>query len=374
MPKVIVIGGGIIGASIAYRLTSAGAQVTLLEAGRLGGAASLTSFGWVHAQILDSHDYHAVRVGGMGEHYALREELVVAPWFHTGGNTEWNRGTDAIRTLRAKVTHLRSWGYQAEMLPVQELRLLEPDLAAPPDVEEFAYYPMEGWVDSVLLVGALVGRARAAGADVRTQCPVTGFIQHHERVTGVMTTHGERLYADVVVCCTGRLTGELVREAGIHLPMAPTVGMITISAPSAVRLRAVHHEDSHNLCFRPDGAGRIVMRTEAADKRVQEDTPTTPTPGVCEEILERVVMSLPGLAGTPIESTRIAVRPIPGDGYPVVGPAPSVEGLYLVCSHGGITLGPLYGRIVTREILTGEIDTRIRPFRPDRLIQQMAIV
>jgi glycine/D-amino acid oxidase-like deaminating enzyme len=72
------------------------------------------------------------------------------------------------------------------------------------------------------------------------------------------------------------------------------------------------------------------------------------------------------LAGARVEATRIGVRPMPRDRHPVVGPVPGVDGFYVVVSHSGVTLGPLWGRIAAAEILDGKPDPRLEPFRPSR--------
>jgi glycine/D-amino acid oxidase-like deaminating enzyme len=100
---------------------------------------------------------------------------------------------------------------------------------------------------------------------------------------------------------------------------------------------------------------------------VQADTPVVPLPPACAEILDRAVRVLPGLAGTGLEAARIGIRPILGDGYPLIGPLPGVSGLYVVCTHSGVTLGPLLGRLLAEEVISGAVDPRLRTFRADRL-------
>jgi glycine/D-amino acid oxidase-like deaminating enzyme len=78
---------------------------------------------------------------------------------------------------------------------------------------------------------------------------------------------------------------------------------------------------------------------------------------------------LPGLAGTPIETARVTVRPIPGDQYSAIGPVPRLSGLYLAVTHSAATMGPFLGRLVAQELLTGAVDPRLATFRPERLLQ-----
>lgn len=366
MTEVVVIGGGIIGASVTYRLALAGPRVTMLEANTLGSGTSGSSFAWINSNDKPPLEYHQLNTGGMAEHALLHQEFGTAPWLHLGGNVEWADDEAGHTELRAKVDRLRSFGYQVELLTTAELRALEPDLAPPPNVEEAAFYPTEGYVDAPLLIGALTQAARLAGAQIHTDSRVTEIVREAGRAAGVVTADGTRFSADVVVSCVGRWTNQLSDLAGIDVPMAPTIGLLAISAPSPIRLKAIVHSPSVNL--RPDGAGRVMMRGGTFDRMVQADTPTVPLPGPCNDILEQATQLLPALAGIGLEAARIGVRAIPSDGYPVIGPVPDWDGFYLVCTHSGVTMAPLLGRVVAKEIMTGAAEPRLSPYRPERLV------
>jgi glycine/D-amino acid oxidase-like deaminating enzyme len=363
--RVIVVGGGIVGASAAFRLAEAGAEVALLEAGRLGGGTSAATFAWLNSNDKSPFEYHELNVAGMTEHSHLRQEFETAAWLHLDGNIEWAPDGSMAAALRAKVERLRGWGYPVEWLPVSELRNLEPELRAPTDVAQFAFYPAEGYVDVPVLVGALARAAEEAGATVRNGCRVTAPTLDRSRVRGVVTAEGEHLDADLVVSCVGRWTDQFVALAGVRLPLAPTSGLLAISHPSAVGVHAILH--THEVNLRADGGGRIMMRAGEFDRTVGPETPVVPLPEVCAQILERATRVLPRLAGTGLEAARVGVRPIPADGYPAVGPVPGVEGLYVVCTHSGVTLGPVLGRFIAQEVVKCEVDKRLRPFRAARL-------
>jgi glycine/D-amino acid oxidase-like deaminating enzyme len=363
--RVIVIGGGVIGASVAYRLTRARVEVVLLEAGRVAGGTSAATFAWLNSNDKTPLEYHQLNAAGMEEYSRLRQELEPAPWLHLDGNIEWAGDAPGEAALRGKLARLRGWGYPAEALPIAALRDLEPELVAPESVTGFAFYPSEGYVDVPVMVGALVKAAADAGARIFAQSRMTGMILDRGRVRGVVTAKGDRFYADLVVSCAGPWTDEVAALAGLHLQLAPTVGLLAISHPSPVPFRRILHTPAVNL--RPDGAGRIMMRAGEFDRAVRTDTPVVPLPAVCGQILDRAVRALPGLAGTTLEAARIGVRPIPADGYPLVGAPSDPGGVYVVCTHSGVTLGPLLGRLVAEELTGGAIDPRLRPFRTERL-------
>ncbi|MBV8913505.1 MAG: FAD-binding oxidoreductase, partial [Acetobacteraceae bacterium] len=144
--KVVVIGAGVVGSSIGYRLAEAGAAVTVLDAGRVGGGTSACSFAWTNSHRGDVPvEYHALRVASMRLYPELQRQFGDAPWFHQTGNVEWGRPG-----LEENVRNLQGRGYRAEWIGRERLLELEPgvDPAAVGD-ETIAWYPDDGWVDPV---------------------------------------------------------------------------------------------------------------------------------------------------------------------------------------------------------------------------------
>ena len=87
--RIIVIGAGVMGASVAYRRRWRARSVTVLEAGRIGGGTSGISFAWTNSSDKTPRAYHDLNVAGMKAHAALAEEFGATPWWHGGGNVEW---------------------------------------------------------------------------------------------------------------------------------------------------------------------------------------------------------------------------------------------------------------------------------------------
>jgi len=114
MMKTIVIGAGVMGASVAYRLAQAGAAVTVLEATRIGGGTSGISFAWTNAHQKPPKPYHDLNVAGMKAHAALADEFGATPWWHGGGSLEWE-AEPGRAAQRENFEQLRSWGAAAEV-------------------------------------------------------------------------------------------------------------------------------------------------------------------------------------------------------------------------------------------------------------------
>jgi glycine/D-amino acid oxidase-like deaminating enzyme len=350
--------------------------VRLLEAGRLAGGTSGTSFAWMNSNNKAPREYHRLNTGGMTEHLALAEELGAAPWLHTDGNAIWADPADPAsnepavpvrgEAFGAKIARLREWSYPVEIVTPAELRAIHPEIRPHEGVERVAYFPTEGWIDVPLLVASLARAAERHGASIRTGQEVVELIREGSWVVGVRTAAGDLISADIVVSCAGRWTDTIAAMAGIDLPMAPTLGLLVTSTPVATTLRALAHSSRVNI--RPAGGSRVLMASFAHDERLTPgDAPET-LAGYAAEILERATAVLPDLAGASVESYVVGVRSIPEGGYPAVGPVPGLEGLYVIATHSGVTMGPLLGRLAAREILTGAIDERLYPYRPGRLI------
>lgn len=364
MGSVIVVGGGMLGVSTAWRLAEAGLETTLIESGDIGGGATRASFAWINSSRKSPLPYHQLNVAGMNYYRRLQAELDSPRWLHFNGRIEWDASPDGEALLRAKTSKLADWEYGSQMLPISELKNLERDLVAPNHLQEFAYYPQEGCISPLEMLGDIALRAKDLGATFRTQTQVSDLILQGNRVQGIVTTSGERLMADTVVLCTGAVAPDLLSKVGFDLPMAPTRGLVAVTSPSTSGLMAVVNTD--NLMMRPDGAGRAMIRHYDFDNMLASDTSESPAPAFLDGLLDRAVEVLPALSPTRIEAARITIRPIPADGKPVVGPVPTADGLYLMVCHSGVTMGPMLGHIAAREISTNYKDPVLADFRPDR--------
>ncbi len=365
MTKAIVIGAGVIGASIAFGLAEAGAEVIVLEAGRIGGGTSGISFAWVNSRNKPPKAYHDLNVAGMKAHLALSDRFGAAPWLHRGGAFEWTTAQEYSAQV-ARVEQLQSWGYAAEWITPAQLHNLEPDvdLASVGD-QPVAYYAEEGWVDPVLYAHAMLMAATARhGARVLLQTPVTEIVMAGDRVIGVRTTEGTRHEADIVVNCAGRWANGPVRESELHLPLAPTVGLLVFTPPVATSLSHVVHSPWINM--RPDGAGRLMLHWDAMDETVSIDTPPSVSMPQARDLAARASRVLSWIGDVAPEAARIAVRPIPRDHFSAVGLMPRVKNYYLAVTHSGVTLSPFLGQAVADEIIGGRQWNELAAFRPAR--------
>ncbi|MGI8550507.1 MAG: NAD(P)/FAD-dependent oxidoreductase [Dehalococcoidia bacterium] len=366
MNEIIIVGAGLVGSAIAFRLVQGGARVTLLDAGYPGSGTSGSSFSWLNSNGKTPRAYHNLNVAGMQEHQALRDELGAAPWLHKGGNLEWADDEAGRNRLHEKVERLQEWGYAVEVLsPAQVQAELEPDLSFDRDTsEEVVYYRDDAWLDPLVLTHALQERITRHGGRPRAGCRVIAVEKAGGRVQGVVTETGERFPADMVINCAGPAAGRVASLMGVALPLKNTAGLLALTTPAPTCISRVIHAPGLNL--RPDGAGRLLLHHEQIDQTVDQETaPDTNLPG-CQELLRRAQQLLPSLLGTRLETARIGIRPIPRDGLSAVGPLPGLDGAYAAVTHSGATLCLVLGRLVAGELLTGQEAVELQPFRPSR--------
>ena len=231
------------GASVAYRLAQAGAAVTVLEAARVGGGTSGISFAWTNAHHKPPKPYHDLNVAGMKAHAALADEFGATPWWHGGGSLEWEAEPDRA-AQRENVEQLQSWGYAAEWIDRDAgCTNWSPTSTRPRSAtRRWRIFPEEGWLDPVVYAHAMLSAARRRhGAKVICDARVADLVMAGDRVTGVRLADGTLYEADMVVNCAGRWTNEAVRDAGLHLPLAPTVGFLVFTPPVAAGLSRVVH-------------------------------------------------------------------------------------------------------------------------------------
>ena len=358
-PDIVVVGAGCVGANVAFRLAQGGARVTVLEASAPGSGTSAASFAWTNSFGKTPRDYHDLNVAGMEQHAALSKELD-GTWLHQEGGLAWAEAPAERTRLERAVERLVGWSYDVERISPQQARELEPDLHIAPEVDGVIWTPGEGYVEVVPLIGALLAQAARRGARVLSGERVTGVLRAGDRVRGVSTESGGRFEADVVVDCAGPAVDEVARLAGVAFPLDRVPGRLVYTSPVAVELRRPIH--APGVHFRPDGAGRIVLAEGAHDQVWTERADAWPA----ERSLAAAAAHLPALAHAKIEATRVGVRPMPRDEKPMVGAIPGLAGFYVVVSHSGVTLGPLWGQIAAAELLEEAIDARLAPYRPAR--------
>jgi glycine/D-amino acid oxidase-like deaminating enzyme len=353
-PHVLIVGAGIIGASIAWHLVRAGAHVTVTDANEPGGLATRHSWAWINASWGNPEPYFRLRVRAMDEWRRLEQEVtgVRVAWV---GGLLWELPPEQLKSF--EVGHA-AWGYDIRRVEGTEVRRIEPHLADPP---EFALHaPAEGAVEPLAATQALLAAAQGLGATVIANNPVRSLNLRAGHVTGVETSAGS-LDVDEVVVASGVGTANSVATVGLTLPMTASPALLVRTRPHAKRLNGLVMSPVMQL--RQTLEGRLVGAVDFRD--VGADADGTEAAAAVLDAMKGMIIAGTSLS---LESHVIGRRPIPQDGFPAIGRAVGITGLYVAVMHSGITLAPAIGRFVADEVLTSRRDSLIEPYGLERFL------
>ena len=359
MDRVVIVGGGIMGASIGYHLAKRGAEVTILEKRRPGNGATEKSFAWINATFSKQpRSYYELNLLGIGGWRRLTEEFAGDLQIQWGGSVQWfEPGAPDAEKLKRNVRAHQQWGYPAHLVEEADVRRLLPAIAPGP-VGAACQSEMEGTVDPMQALGVLLEHARKLGARVEYPCEATGISLSGGRVRGVQTTRGP-MEADFLVLASGVDTPRLARMAGVKAPLKESPGLLAHTTPQPRMLDRIALAPGANIKQNPDG--RIVTGT---DFEASGTLDTSRESGM--KLLHKAEKFLDRLKGAELETVTLGHRVLPQDGHPIVGFTERCPNLYIAAMHSGITLSPLIGQVAALEILDGADVDLLKPFRPAR--------
>lgn len=364
--QVVVIGAGVVGATTAYRLAQSGAKVTIVDRRLPGSGTSAASFGWLNAFTKSPRQYHQLNARGIREHQNLAAELN-ADWLHLDGSLLWTDEHDAARTeqFRGRLRQLAQWGYRIDLTkPDVVTRDLEPDLSfVGLDLTEIAVVPGEGWLDGVRMAHGLVQAAcrRYCASLVRGE--VVALQESGRGISAAVLADGTTLPLDVLVNAAGPDAAHIAGLAGVDLALRRQPGLLATTSPVSTSLR--HVVWSSHVHLRPDGGSRLLVQQETYDSRAAEERDGEASRWVASRAIADAAQVLLAARDASVESIRLGIRPMPVDGFPIVGFEPDVAGLYELVTHSGMTLCAILARLVTEE-LTGSEVPELEPYRPER--------
>jgi glycine oxidase len=327
VPRIVIVGGGVIGCAAAERLTRDGHQVTLLERDRIGAHASGAAAGLLAP-------YSEGEEGAGEESLGLFPELAERLERETGVDVEYRAGESLTPALdEAEEAVLQQVGRHGRWVDAIEARRLEPALH--PAARGAAIFP-ESQVTPPRFTTALALAAARRGATVREGALVTGIDVAGDRVEAVKLI-GERLPADFVILCAGPWTPQLAAPLGIEVAVWPSRGQLVRLRPTGSVLTRMVTWRGRYLVPKPDGRVVAGSTEEAAgfDARVTAE-------GV-ESLLRFARSAVPLLARATVEEVWAALRPATADGRPIVGATPGLANLLLATGHNrnGILLAPI---------------------------------
>ncbi len=361
----MVVGGGVIGLSVAWRLLHAGASVVVLERGQVGKEASGAAAGMLAplAEARGPGPFVELGLESLRRYPlfvdALREETGIDPELSCPGMLRVAMDAEEEDALCGAFTWQGEAGLRVERLSGEEARRLEPCLS--PHVRAAVLSPQERHVEPRRLVRALALACARRGGRIAEGAPAESFETQGARVTGVRTADGAVSCGQVVVA-GGAWTGAIGRRLDAPLPEFPVRGQILALAclPPPVR----HTVYAHRGYLVPKADGRVVVG--ATEARAGFDA--RPTAGGLARLLVMAPTLVPALADASFESAWAGLRPASADGLPILGPLPAWENAHVAAGHfrNGVLLAPVTAEAVTPSVLGERAHPLLAPFRPDR--------
>ena len=367
--SVGVIGGGIVGASIALHLAQAGASVTVFEKTAPASGATSKSFAWLNAGGSDPH-YRKLRMQSLSAYHELDKQIQLdITW---GGYLSWESEPGAAAEMRAEALEYDRTGYPMKTLSAEDFAAIAPNLT-PGSFETAVYSGMDGHLDPVGVTYKLLDQARKYGAQILHPCEVTELELSGDRLTGVVTTQGQ-FELDRLVIAGGVDTPDIAAKVGYVTPLKHSPGILAHSAPIPRDLSTVIY--GNDIHFKQMPNGRIVAAdsTYAPETPVHSDILRERLDFPNEEtrvmhgrrILEKVPTVLPSARNAELDRLTLGFRPLPEDDYPIVGFVPGTADVYIAVMHSGVTLAPIMGRMISREIFDDVSVESLDPYRPER--------
>jgi glycine oxidase len=365
---VAIIGGGVIGLTIARALALRGVRdVVLIERGELGAESSWAAAGMLapQAEANRAHEFFQLTCRSRDMYPAFAAALLS----DTGIDIELDQtGTLYLAFTDEDVDEIErryAWQSAAELplekLTAAELRELEPAIGH--DVRAGLKFPLDRQVETRRLLSALIAANDRLGLQIKTGTSVTSLKVERDRVVGIETTRGQ-IATDCVVLAAGAWSSQIpARNKTLpDLRIKPVRGQMLCFSPEAPISRHVIYSPRGYIVPRRDGRMLAGSTTEHAgfDKQV--------TAAGVDSIRAAAVEISPRVSSLPLTDSWAGLRPRAADTLPVLGPCGEIAGLHYATGHyrNGILLAPLTGELIAAAIVDKVFPATLEIFSPDR--------
>jgi glycine oxidase len=365
LDDVLIIGGGVIGLSLAYELAQHGARVRVIDRGPLGSESS-----WAGAGILPPGARHpqahpleqlAALSAELHAHWAeqLRAETGIDTGYRRCGGLYLPEGPDS-QALDDAMEALRRGGVEVQALSRAELRREEPALRCG-ELQRAWLLPQEAQVRNPRHLKALAAACAQRGVTLGAGVSADDLVVRGGRIDAVRTCQGE-LRAAQYCLCSGAWSGALAQRCGTWVRVKPVRGQIVLLASVPAVLRRVVNCGARYLVPRPDGYTLVGSTEEDVgfDKRT--------TASAVEQLLHFAQHWVPALGSAAVQRCWSGLRPGTPDGLPYLGPLPELHNGFVACGHfrSGLLLSTGTARVMA-QVLRGEPpEVDLSAFRPER--------
>lgn len=362
---VVIVGGGVIGLSIAYCLAREGFASTILDRRELGREASWAGAGLIPPNterirtnpMIELRSWSAVLYPEWSAR--LLEETGIDNGYHRTGGVDVASTVDGAHALRVTAGRWRAEGIIFEQLAPTDVARIEPALGRHLEVAYFL--PDRAQVRNPRHLRALEIAASNRGVVTKPGWEVSGFETCAGRVESVLTTQGPILCGSVVIAA-GAWSGGLIEGLGASVPTPPLKGQIVLLRSEHPLLRRIVEESKNYLVPRDDG--RILVG--ATEEEAGFDT--RPTACGVRDLIDWAIRLCPALAAAEVERSWAGLRPGSIDTRPYIGPLPGFSNAFVATGHkrAGLQLSPATAEVMTDLVIGRRPRFDLSTFRVDR--------
>jgi len=366
---VVVIGGGIIGCSIAYHLLARAGRlrVVLLEReAELGTGATARATGGIRHQFSSATLIRLTRLS-LPTFLRFEEEFGRSADFVPHGYLFVTAEPDRLEGYRRAVALQRSLGVRSRILAPEEMRDLLPQLATA-DLLGGSFCPDDGSADPHGALQGFVTRARALGLQVLTRAEVVAIDREGERVAGVRTAT-ERVAAPVVINAAGPFADRVAHLAGVEIPSRPYRRQVLVVEPPPELPEVFPLIVDGDSGFYVHRQGRSALVMGGTDKDSRPGTEIAVDWEAFEPVLSAAARRVPPLAEAKVMRAYAGLRDLTPDYHGILGQIPEVSGFYVACgfSGHGFMHAPAIGRLMAELIVDGRARSLdLAPLSPER--------
>lgn len=358
---VVVIGGGVIGTSIAYRLAETNRKVILIEKGDIGAQTSGSCDKAIFLQSKKSGFPIQLAKASRKVYETLEEELEIPFEFSRSGGMIVIQSEAHLQFMKKFVDDQSKAGINVELVDRKEALKRQPCLS--PHIVGSTYSPEDAEVNPLLLSQAFAEASKRKGVDIQTHTEVIDIICTGGKVTGVQTTKGT-IATELVINAAGPFAPQIAKMVGVNLPIKPRRGVILISEKikkvvhgnilCSQYIAAKHLTNGNEQAGPPFGIGLSLGQTVSGNLLIGGSREfvgfnKTVQPEVLAAISAHVNQIAPSLSSVRIIRSMVGFRPFTADGLPIIDFASEVEGFIIAAGHegDGIALAPITGHLVT---------------------------
>jgi glycine oxidase len=354
MHDVLIVGGGVIGLSLAWELAQRGQSVRVSDRGPIGREASWAGAGILPPARLRPADHPQDQLRGLAcqLHPQWAERLKAETGIDTGyrrcGGLYLARQPGESAALAAWAQSLPEEDIAVQKLDAIALRQLEPGLGIPDAVRLAVLLPEEAQLRNPRHLKALVAACTAAGVELTPEVAIERFELSGAELAAIDTNHGP-LRARQYCFTAGAWTGQLLQRLGIHLGIVPIRGQIVLFRCERPPISRIINEGSRYLVPRDDG------RVLAGSTEEEVDFDKRTTSEAIADLTQFARTLVPALADAAIEQTWAGLRPASFDGLPYLGALPGIKNAFVAAGHfrTGLYLSPATA-VVISQLLGGE--------------------